>query len=404
MKLNELRQAEWDNIKGNFAYAVAPVAYELHGKHLRYQVPVPATPMVINYLLNYMNSHANTQWSFLEDSWLPIEADVKVLRYLLHGGDYRYIFVKREGVAEVTNKIALIEVDAYTPAPDTTVEYYEEYMNTLPDSYRLFIKWYLHHLGLREKDEETPDDTNEAPVPSSLLDQDNTVRFSSALWYDKIKEKKILIAGMGGIGSWCALLLARSDVGNLFLVDDDVVDPTNLAGQMFSMEDVGVPKVNAVINHMREFCNYHRASGVQERFTEESAPNDIMICGFDNMSARRCYFNAWVNHVRNIPGDNRSRCLFMDGRLSADTLQVFTITGDNDYGIREYANTYLFTDSEADETVCSFKQTSYMANMIGGIMANIFINFVANEVVPQIMDVPFFVEYDAKLMTLKSKE
>jgi hypothetical protein len=79
------------------------------------------------------------------------------------------------------------------------------------------------------------------------------------------------------------------------------------------------------------------------------------------------------------------------------------VTGDNEYACDEYYNKYLFSDSEADATVCSMKQTTYLACMIGSVMTNLFTNWVANLIDPVIpYDLPFFTEYDAQNMIFKT--
>ena len=54
------------------------------------------------------------------------------------------------------------------------------------------------------------------------------------------------IAGAGGLGSNVAVLLARSGVRRLLIVDDDRVEPSNLNRQCYWPEDVGKPKVEAL--------------------------------------------------------------------------------------------------------------------------------------------------------------
>ena len=75
----------------------------------------------------------------------------------------------------------------------------------------------------------------------------------------------------------------------------------------------------------------------------------------------------------------------------------------NDQGaINKYSENALFSDAEADETVCSYKQTTYMANMIGSLMVNVFTNFVANEVAgAPIRELPYLTSYDGNSMQLK---
>ena len=73
-----------------------------------------------------------------------------------------------------------------------------------------------------------------------------------------------------------------------------------------------------------------------------------------------------------------------------------------------YSDNYLFSDEEATRTVCSFKQTSYVAQMIGGIITNIVINFWSNILLDEENNfprsVPFILEYNSDLMIFNVKE
>ena len=243
-----------------------------------------------------------------------------------------------------------------------------------------------------------------APIEFNQLNtnftSDVTSRFSGAEWYDKIHSKIVTLAGCGGIGSWLALLLARTNIGYLRLYDDDKVETGNLSGQLFSRDNVGDFKVWAVSNIARDFSDYYRINTFERRFYSSDEVSDVMMCGFDNMEARKTYFQAWKNHLLEV--SNKSECLYVDGRLSAECLQVYCIQGDDDPAIQYYEVHCLFSDEEADETVCSYKQTSFMANMIAGMMVNVFVNWCAN-LTGGFRPVPVFTEYDAVTMQMKIK-
>lgn len=241
------------------------------------------------------------------------------------------------------------------------------------------------------------------PVNSESLHVDETTsRFSGAIWYKNIQNKTIILAGVGGIGSYVAFLLGRIKPLNIVLYDPDIVEPANMSGQLYSKDDVGSKKVDSISNMINKYANYHSMICLSERFTAESEATDIMICGFDNMEARRLFFNKWLNHVGNKPESERSKCLFIDGRLAAEEFQVFALQGNDDRAIAEYKDKWLFSDAEADETICSYKQTTFMANMIASVMVNIFVNFAANECEPLFpRDVPFITSYSADTMYFK---
>ena len=240
------------------------------------------------------------------------------------------------------------------------------------------------------------------PNSGSLLVDEATSRFSGAIWYSAIQSKTITLAGVGGIGSYVGFLLARLKPAGLYLYDPDIVEQANMSGQLYGSGDLGQAKVSSLHRMLQVYANYYNSVAYQERFTAESEATDIMICGFDNMEARSLFFDKWLEHVGNKPEGERSKCLFIDGRLAAEEFQVFAIQGNDERAIVEYKNRWLFSDAAADETICSYKQTTFMANMIASVMVNLFVNFVANECNPIIdRDVPFMTQYSADTMYFK---
>lgn len=231
----------------------------------------------------------------------------------------------------------------------------------------------------------------------------STSRFSGAVWYNKVQEKIITLAGLGGIGSYVVFLLSRMKPNHIRIYDDDTVELANMSGQFYSVLDLNKTKAQAMTDMMHNYSSYYSITSVNERFTADSPSTDIMICGFDNMTARRTFYNVWKHYVMSIPEELRKHCLFIDGRLAAEEFQVLCIQGDDSYNMERYEKDWLFSDAEADATLCSYKQTTFMANMIGSVMTNLFVNFCANDLEsdekPMIdRSLPFLTSYDASLM------
>lgn len=236
----------------------------------------------------------------------------------------------------------------------------------------------------------------------TLLISEETSRFNSAIWFDKTRKQDVTIAGLGGIGSYVVFMLSRLDVNTMTLYDPDKVERVNLSGQLYNSNQIGDYKVDAAANMMADYSNYYSFVAKHEKLDENSMISKVTICGFDNMKARKDAFRNWTNFVARLPEEERGECLFIDGRLAAEELQVFCIKGDDTDGERRY-EPYLFSDSQAAPTVCSYKQTTFMANMIGSIIVNLFINFVANQCNPLIdRDLPFYTEYNAETMYFKT--
>ena len=77
-------------------------------------------------------------------------------------------------------------------------------------------------------------------------------RYLSTKQIEALHAARVGIAGAGGLGSNAALMLARSGIGNLLVVDDDVVDASNLNRQQYWPRHVGRPKVEALAELLLE--------------------------------------------------------------------------------------------------------------------------------------------------------
>ena len=68
----------------------------------------------------------------------------------------------------------------------------------------------------------------------------------------RLAGSRLLVVGLGGVGSWAAEMLCRAGVGALTLVDADVVDVTNVNRQMPALAStVGLPKCDVVAERLR---------------------------------------------------------------------------------------------------------------------------------------------------------
>lgn len=264
-------------------------------------------------------------------------------------------------------------------------------------------------------EEAETDDSTEEPQQSeepdtipcnspTLLINETTTRFSGAEWFNEIQKARVIVAGIGGIGSNFCFQLARMIPASIVLYDSDIVNAVNMAGQLFCTEDIGKNKVDAMSSMISKYTTMRNVMAISSMFDQTTEPGDIMICGFDNMRARAVFFNSWIGHLKGKTEEEKRKCLYMDGRLSMTDLQILCIRGDDTYNINRYQKEFLFSDLQADATVCSMKQTTYLACMIGSLMVNLFTNFIANSLNPVIpYDMPFFTEYDAQNIIFKTE-
>lgn len=100
------------------------------------------------------------------------------------------------------------------------------------------------------------------------------------------------IIGAGGLGSNCAMMLARTGVGRLILADYDVVEPSNLNRQHFFPRHVGQFKVDALAEQLRELNPEIELVLSHERQTEASVLElctecDVVVEAVDTPETKR---------------------------------------------------------------------------------------------------------------------
>lgn len=64
--------------------------------------------------------------------------------------------------------------------------------------------------------------------------------------HERLKRASVAICGLGGLGSHIAIMLARVGVGRLRLIDFDIIEPSNLNRQAYSIDDLGAFKADAL--------------------------------------------------------------------------------------------------------------------------------------------------------------
>ena len=135
----------------------------------------------------------------------------------------------------------------------------------------------------------------------------------------KLLDAKVLLLGAGGLGSPTALYLAAAGVGTLGIVDDDMVDLSNLQRQVIHTSDrVGVPKVESAemtINALNPDVNVQKypVRIGPENIMDILPDYDIVVDGLDNFPTRYLLNDASVR--LNIPVVSAA-ILGFEGQLS----------------------------------------------------------------------------------------
>ena len=108
----------------------------------------------------------------------------------------------------------------------------------------------------------------------------------------KLKNARVLVIGAGGLGSPALMYLASSGVGTIGVIDDDVVDSSNLQRQIIHDDaDIGRPKVQSAVDRISALNPFVTVQAYGRRLVEDEAEAlfaeyDLILDGTDNFDTR----------------------------------------------------------------------------------------------------------------------
>ncbi|KAJ9076668.1 hypothetical protein DSO57_1023993 [Entomophthora muscae] len=153
----------------------------------------------------------------------------------------------------------------------------------------------LSPLGI-EEDHIQKDSFKISENDSEVLIKEQLARNSVFLGEEgmaKLRKAKIIVVGAGGVGSWAAVMLARSGVFNIRVIDFDQVTLSSLNRHASATrEDVGIPKVIAIKRHIKKFAPSVQVDARNELFNSLSARSllegspDLVLDCIDNIKTK----------------------------------------------------------------------------------------------------------------------
>jgi len=212
-------------------------------------------------------------------------------------------------------------------------------------------------------------------------------RFKDLEWFSEVESTSpVIVGGVGGIGSFLALWLSRLPL-KLILFDNDTIDKTNMSGQHYRYEDIGLRKTRAVADQISSFSN--QIVGTKGVYDTDSVATPVMFAAFDNMKARKVFFENWKQQS--------NRMVLIDGRMLAESFQIYIVTPENE---ELYEKEHLFSDDEAAaaQEACSARATTHCGAAISSFMVGAFTNYLSNKKLGiNMREVPFKLSYHLDL-------
>ncbi len=147
---------------------------------------------------------------------------------------------------------------------------------------------------LRKRAAPLPDALSSGPFAAGELNRHSRhilLREIGGAGQARLKAARVLVIGAGGLGSPALMYLAAAGVGTIGVIDDDVVEDSNLGRQVIHMADaVGLPKVQSAketLNAQNPYCTvlpYHRR--MDDASKGLVADYDLILDGSDSMTTR----------------------------------------------------------------------------------------------------------------------
>ena len=109
---------------------------------------------------------------------------------------------------------------------------------------------------------------------------------------EKLREASVLVIGLGGLGSPVAIYLAASGIGEITLIDDDVVDLSNLQRQIAHREStIGKPKVTSAGYAIEQISSEICIRTIEQRLSDDDllkavSHADVVVDATDNFESR----------------------------------------------------------------------------------------------------------------------
>ncbi|MGM9753221.1 MAG: ThiF family adenylyltransferase [Candidatus Cryptobacteroides sp.] len=106
----------------------------------------------------------------------------------------------------------------------------------------------------------------------------------------KLRSARLILFGVGGVGSWCAEGLVRNGVEHLSIVDFDIVNPSNVNRQLEATSlTIGQSKVQCMKRRLLEINPQAQITAIESRFSKETAESfglgsyDVIIDAIDSL-------------------------------------------------------------------------------------------------------------------------
>lgn len=189
-------------------------------------------------------------------------------------------------------------------------------------------------------------------------------------------EIPITVIGAGGIGSWTTLALAKMGCSNLVVLDDDKVELRNTASQIYSENDVGKPKTEALKKIVFEMTgtpiSIFDVKWQKGSELIKAIGSPIIISALDSIETRK---ELWEDLIKSPP------LLYIDGRMQGELIRIYVVRFNDPKQVSNYPKS-LVPKSRVDQGPCTARAVAYNTFICAGLIATLVKKFIKREALP----------------------
>lgn len=186
---------------------------------------------------------------------------------------------------------------------------------------------------------------------------------------EKYQDLVVDIIGVGGIGSFTALGLAKLGLKHIRIWDGDKVEPLNIPNQLHLLKAVGRMKVESTSAILRQTSE---AEVVQmPKFWAGEPLGDIVVSALDHIRKNDKEANAGREELwRHVKSNTKVR-FFVDGRLGGEVIRVFSMSPMKDIFLWKWYEATLHKDEDISEDPCTARSIIDVGFFVGGLIINL---------------------------------
>ena len=146
--------------------------------------------------------------------------------------------------------------------------------------------------------------------------------------FKNVAAKTVLILGLGGVGSYACESLIRSGIGNIIIVDNDVIDITNLNRQLMSdHNNIGKSKIDVWVERIKRINPECHVTGIKQFINEDNIASlfkykiDYFIDACDTINTKVLAIKNCLNkHIKIIS------CMGTGNKMDPSKLQIMDLS------------------------------------------------------------------------------